>query len=398
MRPLACAALVAAIVLATPAFAQDSRDQELATRQAEKATQLHPYEPDAMERRLAQVDSLLKLMTGPVYPFVGSAIEGGGFSLGPGYRRTFADTGHLDVHAGVSLKNYKVADATLALPSFASDRISIEMRANWLDAPDVAFYGTGSNSLRDNRTGYAYRATTVGVTTRVEAARHLTVGAGFDAIQTETGIAGLSTDLAGGPLAGLGAAPALTANSPSYRRTRLFAEFDNRTSPGYTRRGGLYRVEWSDYRQTNAGPFSFSRVDAEARHFIPLMRENWIIALRAQASSTTTASGHEVPYFLLPELGGGDGLRGYPSWRFRDRNRLLLSGEYRWTAGQFVDMTLFLDAGNVASRMGDLDASGFKKTYGVGMTLHTATTTVTRIELARTSEGSSLRLSFSPSF
>ena len=44
-------------------------------------------------------------------------------------------------------------------------------------------------------------------------------------------------------------------------------------------------------------------------------------------------------------------LRGYPSWRFRDRNRLLLTGEYRWTAGQFVDMALFVDAGKVAARV-----------------------------------------------
>ena len=52
----------------------------------------------------------------------------------------------------------------------------------------------------------------------------------------------------------------------------------------------------------------------------------------------------------MPELGGSHTLRGYSSWRFRDRNRLLLTGEYRWTAGPFVDMALFVDAGKVAAR------------------------------------------------
>jgi len=167
---------------------------------------------------------------------------------------------------------------------------------------------------------------------------------------------------------------------------------------GYTRRGGLYRVEWSDHRQTNAGPYTFGRVDAEVQRFIPILRERWVVALRALASSTTTAAGQDVPDFLLPDLGGSHTLRGYSAWRFRDRNRLLLSGEYRWTAGPFVDMALFLDAGKVAARASDLDLSGLKKVYGIGFSIHTLTSTVTRIELARTPEGNSLGFSFSPSF
>ena len=91
-------------------------------------------------------------------------------------------------------------------------------------------------------------------------------------------------------------------------------------------------------------------------------------------------------------------LRGYPSWRFRDRNRLLVTGEYRWTAGPFVDMALFLDAGQVAPRAADFDWGGFKKTYGIGLTLHTLTTSVTRIDLARTPAGNSIVFSVSPSF
>ena len=91
------------------------------------------------------------------------------------------------------------------------------------------------------------------------------------------------------------------------------------------------------------------------QQFVPILRENWVIALRALASTTSTAPGQDVPFYLLPDLGGSHTLRGYPAWRFRDRNRLLLTGEYRWTAGPFVDMALFLDAGKVAPRLADLD-------------------------------------------
>ena len=85
-------------------------------------------------------------------------------------------------------------------------------------------------------------------------------------------------------------------------------------------------------------------------------------------------------------------------WRFRDRNRLLLTGEYRWTAGPFVDMAVFVDAGKVAARRSDLDLRNLKTSHGIGFSLHTPSQTIARIELARSHEGTTLSLSFSPSF
>jgi hypothetical protein len=383
----AAATLASLLVTASPAVAQDpppqTRGELLAAGQARKATELHPYEPDLVERRLGVISRALEVMAAPVYPFIGSALEGGGVAFGPGFRGRVGDTGSFDVHAGVSLKRYRTADATLVLPAFADRRLTVALRANWIDAPEVAFYGVGNSSVREGRSDYALRQATFGVTASFRPARFVTVGGGVDSILTDSTPA---------------IASRMTAATPTYRRTRLFAEVDTRTSPGYTRRGGRYRLEGSEYRQVNGGGYSFRRVETEARQFIPLLRENWVIALRALASTTSTGEGNQVPYFLMPELGGGDGLRGYPSWRFRDRNRLLLSGEYRWTAGSFVDMSLFMDAGRVSARAGDLASGSFKKTYGVGITLHTLTTTVTRLELARTPEGSSLLLSFNPSF
>ena len=122
------------------------------------------------------------------------------------------------------------------------------------------------------------------------------------------------------------------------------------------------------------------------------------MALRAAAATTVTADGNVVPFYLLPELGGHSALRGYSSWRFRDRARLLLSGEYRWSAGPLVDMALFVDAGQVAPRLGDLSFSELHTSYGVGFSVHTPSATVTRLEVARSREGVGLLISFGPSF
>jgi len=52
----------------------------------------------------------------------------------------------------------------------------------------------------------------------------------------------------------------------------------------------------------------------------------------------------------------------------------------------------------VAARVSDLNWRDMKQSYGVGLTLHTFTSTVTRLELARTDDGVSLGISFSPNF
>ena len=272
----------------------------------------------------------------------------------------------------------------MTLPAFADRRVAVAIRANRLDAPEVAFYGTGNQSRTADRTAFSYETTTAGVSTRFNAAPFFTVGGDLDALITSA--------------SRFERGASMTITEPSYRRTRLLAEVDSRTSRGYTTRGGLYRVEWSDYRQTNDGAYDFRRTDVDVRQFIPVLRENSVVAFRAIASTTSTESTNEVPYFLMPDLGGSHSLRGYPSWRFRDRNRLLLTGEYRWTAGPFVDMALFVDAGQVAARTADFAWADFKKTYGVGISLHTLTSTITRIEVARTPEGTSLVFSVGPSF
>jgi hypothetical protein len=91
-------------------------------------------------------------------------------------------------------------------------------------------------------------------------------------------------------------------------------------------------------------------------------------------------------------------LRGFSSWRFRDRNSVLFSGEYRWAAGPLVDMAIFVDAGKVAARGAGLNFRNLEVSHGIGLRVHTPSRTVARVELARSREGASVILSFGPSF
>ena len=296
------------------ASAQQTREAERAAAQAEKAKALHPYTPGALERYAAAIEKAMADPP-PIYTFIGGVYPGGALALGPGARYRTGNGLLADVHGAWSIKNYKLVDASIKLPPLADRRLLLEGHANWLDAPKVTFFGLGRDSQEIDETTFLYRTATAGGSGRVRLLPFVTVGGGMDLLDVTTagGRSETSIEQRFSP-------PGLDAD-PTYAWGHAFAEMDWRSSPGYTRRGGLYRVDWSSYRQRDDGPYSFSRVDGEVDHFIPLQRESWVIALRALASVTSTDDGDEVPYFLMPSLGGGRELRGYASWRFRDRNR-----------------------------------------------------------------------------
>ena len=80
-----------------------------------------------------------------------------------------------------------------------------------------------------------------------------------------------------------------------------------------------------------------------------------------------------MPYFLLPSLGSGSTLRGYSSWRFRDRHSLLMSGEFRWIPNRLgLDMALFYDTGKVTPRWDDLSFKGLKERLSASASVSTA--------------------------
>jgi outer membrane translocation and assembly module TamA len=153
------------------------------------------------------------------------------------------------------------------------------------------------------------------------------------------------------------------------------------------------------YDARGGAPYDFSRLDLVATQHVPLYRENWVLAFRGLFSATSTSDGQDVPYFLLPMLGeSSDEFRGYPTFRFRDRHRLLLTGEYRWMPSHYLDLALFVDAGNVAPEVGDLDLGSLKTAWGLSARLHTPVDTLLHASVGRGREGWRLIVGFGQVF
>jgi hypothetical protein len=182
---------------------------------------------------------------------------------------------------------------------------------------------------------------------------------------------------------------------PRYVHAHASAAIDSRDGEGYSRHGTLLRATLHDYRQQDSGPYSFDRLDGAAEQYLPVLHGNWVVFLSLRTSTTTTTAGHDVPFFLMPDLGGHD-LRGFSNYRFRDRHSILVTAEYRWYAQENLDAAIFYDAGKTVPTRGALDFNGLKSSVGAGIRLHGAQTTALRLEVARSREGLRLLLAFSP--
>jgi outer membrane protein assembly factor BamA len=125
----------------------------------------------------------------------------------------------------------------------------------------------------------------------------------------------------------------------------------------------------------------------EASHFLPIVEDNWVIALRGWAAFSQTSGGNVVPFYLLPSLGGKNTLRGYYDFRFHDRDMEVFNAESRWGLFTHLDVALFVDTGKVAPRPSDLDFSHFKTSYGFGLRVHTRQATVGRVDVGHSQEG-----------
>jgi hypothetical protein len=392
LKSMITAALLVGALLGT-ARAQEpgSRTEEQARQQEEKARGLKAYKGPWIERELLAIEEAggFGVARGLFVTF-GDIKRGSGFALGPAYGKTFASGAVVVAKGAYAVSNAKVVQLAVQSPAFAARRVLFKGRVRWQDAPTVRVFALGMDSP-NAKTEYSETKTELSGEAAFTPVRLLRFGAGLGLERFETGISHKAdpahADIFDN-LPGVGA-------DPRYVHSRAYAAIDSRDGLTYSRRGTLLQATLHDYRQQNDGPYSFQRVDGVAEQYLPILHGNWVLFLGLHASTTATTAGHDVPFFLLPDLGGND-LRGFSNYRFRDRHSIQMTAEYRWYAQEFVDGAIFYDAGKTVPLRGSLDFTGFKSSIGAGIRLHGPQTTAIRFEVAHSREGMRLLLKFSP--
>ena len=363
-----------------------TREGEIEQEQAAKAKTLHPYVANKAEAIFQRVDTILEGGTLRWHPFLDSAYRGGGFTLGVGHASYVSPYNYIDARGSYTVKDYKRAEVEFVAPRMFNRRARLSLLGGWREATQVGFYGFGMDTSKDDRTNYRFQQPYgSALFTLFPARRVLMLRGGAELSQWEQksgqgSFPSVEENYTPATLPGLGA-------KITYLHTQGTLGLDSRTSPDYTRRGVFLGATLHDYNDRDKD-FGFQMTEYEGIAHLPILRETWVLSFRGRVQTASEKDGQQIPFFMMPSVGGGSSLRGFSSWRFRDRNSLLLQGEWRIMVNRYLDLAFFYEAGKVTSRTSDLDFDGLKDDVGFGFRFHGPFATPLRIELARSRESS----------
>jgi outer membrane protein assembly factor BamA len=374
-----------AVVSSANAQTPDEPSSTTTEEQSRKAPRGHA-ESSRLKRLSDRLESrLAKKSKTTWHPWFQSAYAGGGFTLGAGRMFSVGSHNTIDVRGSYSVKGYKRAEVEFRAPRVLHGRGELTMLGGWREATQVGFYGLGTapTSL-GNRANFAFRQPYASAALAVRPlSKHVVFGAGIEVTRW-------SQRDAGGEFPSVhevytaATLPGLEAH-PTYLHTQGSVAYDRRPHADYARRGGVYGITAHSYADGDGG-YGFQLLEYDAVQHIPVLRDASVLSFHANVQTTSTGAGETIPFFMLPSLGGGSSLRGFNSWRFRERHSVLLQAEWRLIAHRLLDAAVFYDAGKAVARRSNLNLSGLKSDYGIGFRVHGPEATVLRIELAHSNE------------
>ena len=412
MRNFCGGAVVAAALIAgaaRPLEAQQTRAEVAAEQRRARSETLQPAEPGRVERTFLTFsdERVLDRLFNPHHGFfvrVGLPAEGAAFGGGPAWRAS--DPGRhytFTASAAASISREWLGELSLhvpdALPALGRDRFFVDVSLSRSGRVENEFWGLGNASSEDTRTIFRVAQTALSGSVGLRLMPWINVNATASRTAPEIKSPGSSTPSIDDVFDET-TAPGL-ARQPPFFIGGMAMDLDYRDSNPPTRtavrldrppiagasRGGRYQARWTAYHDREFDRSSFRRTRIDLQQFLPLLHAHRVFAFRALAVLSDTSAGQEVPFYLSPTFGGLNVGRGYPTFRFRDRNMLALQAEYRYQINPLVSGAIFADTGQVAPRVDALRWSQFKTTYGTGVRLGAAGAAALRLDLAFGGDG-----------
>jgi hypothetical protein len=341
-----------------------------------------------------------------------SVVPGGGAALGAAYVHPIDITdwagSNFLLQGGSSIREFWFGDAVLTFSHKRwggrlkpGDRFQVQVYSHARGLPQMPYYGIGPNTLRPDIAYFRERDISAGVSVVNPLSSWLDADGTVEYLNPEvSGVHGairsIDTYYSDATAPGLSRQPSfahyVAAATPKHqwRRTKLsseiaFHEYQDLDGEGYSfrkfRTDFLQTIYPESKRELTGGGKGQSREQP---------RYDSVLYIAGRFSAAWTSAGNAVPFYLQETLGGSDidnvpTLRGYQDYRFRGPDLFSLQAQYerrllpapppgsqrpktlRSIAGALGIMA-FYDAGEVASKAGDLNFSNIRHSYGFGMT------------------------------
>jgi hypothetical protein len=404
--PAAFAAAVG-LLLASPLGAQqapvdqpepstiESTPDQGPTRTPPQATDQPPLVEKV--RRYVENNPIVQKLEGDgFYLRFGGLGPGSGLAGGGGYRQ-HVPWAYVDVSVLGSTKAYRGIDAKARWVQTASQSFEVWTNLEFRNNTQDDFYGLGNDTSDDSRVDYGIRSTYVGARAIGRVRPWLRLGAdiGYYLPSVRHGrddnlrsIEQVFSDVT---------APGL-ARQPDFLHESVALEIDSRDAAGFPHRGGLYRTGYSFWNDRTFNEYDFRRFDIEGSQFFTVAPKD-VVAVRLVLAYANNKPGDRVPFYLLPYVGGGNTVRAFREFRFRDENAGMFNVELRHRVHKMVHAAGFVDWGKVAHDWQDINLRGLKHAYGFGVRAGNDNHVFARFDVAfGGGEGTRVFLKFSPSF
>lgn len=219
-----------------------------------------------------------------------------------------------------------------------------------------SFYGLGNNTREADEDKLVQQLIKLNFDLEKKTAKNTYTGVslGFEDYQFKDKVVGGILDSAiniidknGGRVAYLGVSQSYdTRNSNNYPTKGFFGRATYQYAPGFFGREN----------------FVGSKIGLNLRNFWRLGNK---FVLGSQGIYNT-AFGKSVPFYLLPQMGSDEIMRGYYAGRYRDKNLLALQAELRFRYNNRFGAVLFAGAGTVWG-ISDFSIDSFKPNLGGGL-------------------------------
>jgi hypothetical protein len=331
-----------------------------------------------VDRHLGKVD----LTNGFYVDFANLVLGTGWVSAGPGYRHWYSkDRVFVDGSFAVSSNGSRRAQARFELPALAKSRVTLGVQGRRQDLRDLTYFEAGPRSGPNAIGAYRLRSTELVGYITLRPVRWLAL----------SGESGVIHPRAAYALDDLVPAP---SGSRTFIPTGVSLAIDARDFPSHPTRGLMARAIAVRYDDRDDGTFTFSQYEAEGSAFLPIAGARVVLALHGWAIASEDNAN--VPFYFQPTIGGGNTLRSYDDYRFRDRSMAVVNAELRLAMTTHADLALFADSGGVAPRFTDVNLA--HHSYGAGIRLHTMRMTYVSIDVAHGREGWRAILSLNDAF
>jgi outer membrane protein assembly factor BamA len=321
-------------------------------------------------------------------PKMGGVPYEGGFALGPAYQKGGMAGGQVDlrVEGVASVRKYLLGELAVEAPRLARSRAFAGLNLTYRNYPQENFFGLGKDTRKEDRTTFRQEDVNVAASGGVRPIPSLYLGAigGFLWVNIGPGVEkkvpSIEERFSASEVPGID-------RQPDFYHYGGFLQYDSRERSAAPRSGGNYMFVWTRFADRDNGRFDFHRYDLLLHQYLPAFDENSSFAFRAISTMTYKPGGGEIPFFLQRTIGGGNDLRGFRQYRFRDNNLMLFNLEYRREFKNFFDLVFFGDAGRVFERRADIGLRGMEGSAGVGVRAKVRESVLLGIDVAVSRDG-----------